>query len=312
MKKLSMLIMALAILAMTVFAGAPAVYADDTEETTYTVFVYSGKEGYFGNKGVTLRKLTGLKYGDQVTVDISEYDLKVKDPAKYYVRGLKIAGHDNDQLSSMQFQSYTFDVKEDVAFSVSYGITGGMVKYTVNYVDEDGNEIRDPEDFYGMPGDKPVVAYRLVSGYIPDNRNIAKTLSDDESENVFTFTYHKEKSDEGGESDNGSDEDDEEGNGADNGDADGADGDGAAGAGNGTGIWADNSSIDDTADGNDSDGITDLDENETPTTDGDGSDSKDGNSGAGIGGGVVAGGLGFLIILILAVILVRRKKKSEK
>lgn len=318
MKKISMLIMALAILAMTVFAGVPEAFADETEETTYSVFIYSGKEGYFGKKDITLKKITGLKYGESLTVDISGYDLKVKDPDQYYVRGLKIAGHDNDQLSSMQFQSYTFNVKEDMAFSVSYGIAGGMVRYTVNYVDEDGDEIRDPEDFYGMPGDKPVIACKLVSGYIPDNINITRTLTDDESENVFTFTYHKEESDEG--SGSGSDGD-ENGNGggsgedsdADDGDADGAGGaaGNGAGAGNGTGIWADNSSVDDSADGSGQDGITDLDDNGTPTTDGNNSGNGAGNSAAGINGGVIAGGLIFLIILIIVIILLRRKKKNE-
>ena len=116
MKKMSMLVMALIILTITVFAGAAAVYADE-EGTTYSVFIYSGKEGYFGESDVTLKKITGLKYGQEFTIDLSEYDLVVRDPAQYYVRGLKIAGHDNDELSSMQFQSYSFDVKEDVAFA---------------------------------------------------------------------------------------------------------------------------------------------------------------------------------------------------
>ena len=64
-----------------------------------------------------------------------------------------------------------------------------MVAYTVNYQDASGNALAESQTFYGNIGDKPVVAYRYVENYIPDALALTKTLSDNESENVFTFTY---------------------------------------------------------------------------------------------------------------------------
>ena len=64
-----------------------------------------------------------------------------------------------------------------------------MVAYTVNYQDASGNSLAESQTFYGNVGDKPVVAYRYVENYIPDALALTKTLSDNESENVFTFTY---------------------------------------------------------------------------------------------------------------------------
>lgn len=317
MKKMSMLVMALIILTITVFAGAAAVYADE-EATTYSVFIYSGKEGYFGEPEVTLKKMTGLKYGQEVTVDLSEYDLVVKDPDQYYVRGLKIAGHDNDELSSMQFQSYSFDVEEDVAFSVSYGMTGGMVMYTVNYVDEDDNEIREPEEFYGMVGDMPVVSYKYIEGYVPQSgmRNLTRMLVEDEDQNVFTFRYTEaasEASDEGGETDDDNGNGGNGNNGANGGNGgDGANGTGAPGTGiPGTGANDGNNGYDD------ADNITNLDDGAAPTTDG-GNNGKEGDTtdiddqASPLSAGTVAGGIFFflvLLILILAFIFLKKRKQ---
>lgn len=64
-----------------------------------------------------------------------------------------------------------------------------MVAYTVNYQDASGNALAESQTFYGNIGDKPVVAYRYIENYIPDALALTKTLSDNESENVFTFTY---------------------------------------------------------------------------------------------------------------------------
>ena len=77
----------------------------------------------------------------------------------------------------------------DADYVVAYGIKGNMVAYTVNYQDASGKSLAESQTFYGNVGDKPVVAYRYVENYIPDALALTKTLSDNESENVFTFTY---------------------------------------------------------------------------------------------------------------------------
>ncbi len=64
-----------------------------------------------------------------------------------------------------------------------------MVAYTVHYQDASGKSLAESQTFYGNVGDKPVVAYRYIENYIPDALALTKTLSDNESENVFTFTY---------------------------------------------------------------------------------------------------------------------------
>ena len=63
-----------------------------------------------------------------------------------------------------------------------------MVAYTVNYQDASGKSLAESQTFYGNIGDKPVVAYRYIENYIPDALALTKTLSDNEVENVFTFT----------------------------------------------------------------------------------------------------------------------------
>lgn len=93
----------------------------------------------------------------------------------------------------MQVQNYLilpgFIVKGDADYVVAYGIKGNMVAYTVNYQDASGKSLAESQTFYGNVGDKPVVAYRYVENYIPDALALTKTLSNNESENVFTFTY---------------------------------------------------------------------------------------------------------------------------
>ena len=162
----------------------------------YTVNIYAGKEGYFSSTGTSQKSIT-VDAGSELSIDIS--DLVVNDPDQYYARGMKIAGHDNDEISTRNYQSYTWQknadgsggLDQDYNFSVAYGIAGGMVKYTVNYVDEAGKELEKAEDYYGMVGDKPVVSYKYVEGYRPNAYNQGKTLVEDESQNVFTFTYKR-------------------------------------------------------------------------------------------------------------------------
>ncbi len=177
-----MTLMLIMLLSWTVIQS-DMVYAG--EETTYTVFIYSGKEGYFGTPGNTMIKVEDISFGSEFTIDLKAYGLVIKDEEQYYPRGVKDTGHDNDET----YNSYTFPVVEDMSFTVAYGMRGGMVEYTVNYVSEDGTVLHEPETFWGMPGDKPVVSYRRVEGYLPNQYNEAKTLTDKASDNVFTFTY---------------------------------------------------------------------------------------------------------------------------
>ena len=190
---------ALLLLAGTVFASAGGPFVQkaqaaegEAEAYSYYVFIYSGKEGYFGSPENRVIKEGPFSYGTPYSVSMASLGLALENEDQYYARGLKIAGHDNDEIGQGMIQSYTFPdgITEDVSLSVAYGMRGGMVQYTVNYVEADtGEELYPTEVFYGMVGDKPVVSYQYVEGYRPNAYNMGKTLVEDESRNVFTFTY---------------------------------------------------------------------------------------------------------------------------
>ena len=180
------LMMAAGLSCMTAFAET------DDAGVTYTVTVYSGNSGTFSD-GSTVKVINGLHLGDEVQLNINSDDYKpvLNDDVadKYYARGFKIAGHDNDEISQLQLVNYKHKVDGDASFTVAYGMKGGLVKYTVNYVDESGKELIPSEEYYGMAGDTPVVSYQYVEGYKPEAYNIGRTLKKNEEENVFNFVY---------------------------------------------------------------------------------------------------------------------------
>jgi len=289
------------------FGTAGRAYAADDEGYTYTVKIYSGKEGYFGSKDKHVVTVKGLAYNQSYTVDVSDLGLVVKDPGKYYVRGLKLAGHDNDEISNLNYQSYTFKVTGDMSFSVAYGMKGGMVKYTVRYEDATGNKLLDPQEFYGMAGDKPVVSYQYVEGYRPNAYNLGKTLTATESDNVFTFTYTKlTEAEQGGQGGNG----EQGGNGGQSGQNQGGDnggqgqgGDNGTGDNGGTGLVTPGNAG---GQGDEPQEYIDLDDPAAPQA-----ENPDGKK-DGLGAGVVFGGAAIVLVLaaIAGYLLFRRKAEE--
>jgi len=136
--------------------------------------------GLYGE--VTGETPAAIAAGDQWNPN--DYSIKVTDP-KYYFKGWHRAGQEG-VLEGAQ------DITEDVDFVATFGITGEQVKYTVNFVDASGATLAASKEFYGNVGDKPVVAYVYVEGYQPQAYNLTKTLSANEADNVFTFTYSVE------------------------------------------------------------------------------------------------------------------------
>lgn len=169
-------------------AGVCTVFAEkggNEKEYTYTVTLYAGKEGTFAD-GSTEMKFQGLKTGDVISFAGQVAGVNVKDSEKYYVKGVRESGKDNNTVSAP-----AFTVDSDREYVIAYGIKGDMVSYTVNYQDESGNALMQSEKFYGVVGDKPVVAFQYIDGYQPQAYNLTKTLSSNESDNVFTFIYRK-------------------------------------------------------------------------------------------------------------------------
>lgn len=178
MKKWKRLLVSLLTVAMTIGTASMSVMA--AEPYTYTVTLSAGNKGTINGRNKIEK--ANLSSGSTVTFNLN--DIQVTDD-RYYVKGIRLSGRDNDEALAAP----AFTINGDADYVVAYGIKGNMVAYTVNYQDASGNALAESQTFYGNIGDKPVVAYRYVENYIPDALALTKTLSDNESENVFTFTY---------------------------------------------------------------------------------------------------------------------------
>ena len=151
------------------------------EEYTYTVRFYAGQQGVFSD-GRDVIVYRGLSYGSVVSFNSGSVTLR--DGSKYYVKGIRESGRDNNTVSAS-----AFTVTGDRDYVVAYGLRGNTVAYTVNYVDIGGNMLAPSDTYYGNVGDKPVVAFVYIDGYQPQAYNLTKTLVENEAENVFTFVY---------------------------------------------------------------------------------------------------------------------------
>ena len=172
------------------------------EEYTYQVTFYSGNQGTFnGTEGLSVDNhssgsqyaveengdeitVSGLKQGDIVSFDVQAGAVQMADDSKYYLRGIRQSGRDNDTV-----QTSAFRVDGDAEYVLAYGIGGNQTGYTVNYQDAQGNELAPSRTYYGNVGDKPVVAYLYIEDYNPQTLALTRTLSENEAENVFTFVY---------------------------------------------------------------------------------------------------------------------------
>lgn len=175
------------------------VAAAPQEEYTYTVRFYSGNQGVFdGTTGLSVESdadynvsgsdsevvVSGLQAGDVVSFDAQGGTVSLDADSKYYVKGVRVSGRDNNTV-----EASSFHVTEDRDYVVAYGIKGDITNYTVNYHDVNGNELAPSRTYYGNIGDKPVVAHLYVENYTPQALALTKTLSSNEADNVFTFTY---------------------------------------------------------------------------------------------------------------------------
>jgi hypothetical protein len=301
----------LMIVALAAFQSERSFAAKDYK---YTVTVYSGEQGTFNGKKVWTKQ---CEEGELVTITFKKLGFKLKNK-KYYARGFRITGHDNDETTGSQ--TMTFKVDSDVSYAVAYGIKGNLVSYTVKYLDKETDEsLRSDDTFYGMPGDKPVVSFRYIDGYEPDTYNITKTLSKDESKNVMYFYYTKagtgtnEEEGEGG--NEGQDQGQGQGQGGNNPVPAGPAAPGTQNNPAGTNVNpnpGDNTNIDDgrtpttnPGDNNgNNDGPTQIQDDDKPTA------SPD-EEGA-VNPALIAGGIGVAALLaLLALLHFLKKKKSE-
>jgi len=157
----------------------------------YSTKVYSGNGGAF-ERGTELT-LTNVGTLTFVTAYNSEsgtayitdgenvYNIILPEDSIYYAKGFHRAGHEEILAETV--------CQGSEQFVIAYGVSGEKTEYTVRYLDKQGNPLMADTVGFGADGEKAVVAYRYIEGYIPQAYNLSKTLVKGE-ENVFTFTYH--------------------------------------------------------------------------------------------------------------------------
>lgn len=150
---------------------------------TYQVRIFAGAQGSIDGKDMVVYE--GLDGTESGRVTFNQSRVTLKDSNKYYVRGIRESGRDNDEILSLA----SFVPTEDKDYVVAYGILGDAVMYTVEYVDEAGNTLAPAGTYYGNVGDRPVVAFTYIEGYQPQTYNLTGTLDRDASQNVFRFIY---------------------------------------------------------------------------------------------------------------------------
>jgi len=186
-------------LAMVAATSTPAFASDDY---SYTIRFLVGSQGTFNSAGVTVYDdngvatnpnvslsgdnsivtVSGLEYGDRITFNLGS--VNVSDGSKYYVKGIRESGMDNNTISTNSFQ-----VNKDLDYVVGYALLADAVSYTIEYVDNQGNTLAPTETHYGNVGDRPVVAFLYIDGYLPQAYNLTGTLYKNPADNVFRFVY---------------------------------------------------------------------------------------------------------------------------
>lgn len=191
MQRIAVLAMAVCLILGTM---AVSVFAEG-EGYDHKMTVSAGR-GSFGSEDTvpasTAEAVTTDPLANKVKIDGKEVSVTTPDDSKYFVTGLRDAGHDSvDGLLTGEISVAGRD--EDVELVVAYGLKSDMVQYTVQYIDYSTNTAMPglpAETHYGAIGQKPVIAYKYADGYLPEAYAATKTLKADPSENVITFWYY--------------------------------------------------------------------------------------------------------------------------
>lgn len=163
----------------------PAFAADATY--SYTVRIFPGDKGTVDGGKDPIVKVVEPGYSWSAS-DFDYGSRAASDTDKYYVRGLREAGRDNNTTNNLINPAFTVD--QDIDLVVAYGVKGSDVEYTIHYVEYGSDtELMEPRTYHGNVGDKPAVAYLYIEGYVPQYENITGTLAADSAENDWTFYY---------------------------------------------------------------------------------------------------------------------------
>ncbi|MBQ1407161.1 MAG: hypothetical protein IIY88_03400 [Eubacterium sp.] len=256
----ALFILAAAALLICMFAAGSTFSGKAYATEKYRITVSGGLHGTVNGKDkVDVYLAPGTEWNP------NDYTVEVTDD-KYYFKGFHVSGIEGT-LEGAQAAN------EDRIYVADYGIKGDLVMYTIRFVDDKGKTLMANMTAYGKVGDKPVIAYRYIDGYLPETYNLTKTLSSDEDENVFTFKYSKNEGTVNYE------EEDDNGNGGNG--AGGNGGNGAAGGNGQNGANGNAGGNGQNGNDNGTDNIQDLDDNDTPMTDGTDVNGGDGSGKSG-------------------------------
>ena len=153
----------------------------------YTITVYTGNVGRLSNGSGTKEVFT---FKENVWVNLEDYGKAGKkvvpnNPDKYFVKGIRLAGRDNEELAAL-----TFPATKDAMYCVVYGKNQNLTTYTVYYKDQQGKDLLPPKTFQCNINDKMVVSYAYIENYQPDAYNKTKTFTEDITKNTITFVYY--------------------------------------------------------------------------------------------------------------------------
>lgn len=154
---------------------------DGKEKNTYTVRLFSGAHSTLVGGGEVMSY--EVPYDSPLPFSTRDV-VQLGAESKYYVKDIRESGKDNAEVLEEGYR-----IKEDRDYVVTYGILGNSVSYTVQFQTEDGTDLAPAETYYGNVGDRPVVAFLYIDGYLPQAYNLTGILKSDAAENVFTFVY---------------------------------------------------------------------------------------------------------------------------
>jgi len=155
--------------------------ASSDEKETYTVRLFSGAHSTLINGS----EMMSYEVAYDSPLPFSTRDVvQLGVESKYYVKDIRESGKDNAETLDEGYR-----VREDRDYVVTYGVLGNSVSYTVQFRTEEGTDLAPPETYYGNIGDRPVVAFLYIDGYLPQAYNLTGTLQSDPAANVFTFVY---------------------------------------------------------------------------------------------------------------------------
>ena len=179
----------LIVICMIAALALPALAADTSSDATYsyTVRIFPGDKGTIDGKKDPI--VTVVEPGYEWSGSDFDYGQRAaSDTDKYYVRGIREAGRDNNTTNNLINPSFIVD--RDIDLVVAYGVKGSDVTYKINYLEYGSNKkLMEPQTYHGNIGDKPVVAYLYIDGYVPQYKNVTGTLDADPTKNEWTFYY---------------------------------------------------------------------------------------------------------------------------